>query len=132
MNGCLNVARESSRIISEAKSMHRQCRQFPLLNNEALLHAYKEFCSGDCRAPSGRGESFASPFLAIKNDHHMTPEELEMLRDLEEEAIEALSECFGYECVEYDNGTYECDNCPFYRRYCELEKKVDQMLNDKR
>lgn len=60
---------------------------------------------------------------------NMDKEELELLADLEEEAAEALSQCPGYDCIEYDNGTFECDDCPFYMSYCELQLKANKMIN---
>lgn len=59
----------------------------------------------------------------------MNKDELEAFIELEEEAIEAISNCSGYDCIEYDNGTFECDGCPFYDSYCKLQDKADDMLN---
>ena len=60
----------------------------------------------------------------------MTKEEFEKLQDLEQQAIDALRDgCWGYDCIEYDNGTFECDDCPCYKMYSELMNKADNMLN---
>ena len=58
----------------------------------------------------------------------MTNEELQQMIELEQSAIDALNECTGYDCVEYDNGTFECDDCPFFKKYCELKSKADSIL----
>ena len=59
----------------------------------------------------------------------MNKEQLELLKDLEQKAVDALNECWGYECIEYDNGTYECDDCPFYEEYCRLTREAEKLLN---
>jgi hypothetical protein len=58
----------------------------------------------------------------------MNKEEFGLLQDIEEEAILSIEQCSGYECLEYDNGTFECDNCPFYKRMCSLQMKADAMI----
>jgi len=59
----------------------------------------------------------------------MDRNELELLAELEEEAARALAQCPGYDCVEYDNGTFECDDCPFYQTYCSLQSEADKLIN---
>jgi len=62
----------------------------------------------------------------------MDREELEFLAELEEEAARALSQCWGYDCIEYDNGTFECDSCPIYIRFRNLQSKANKLINDSR
>lgn len=50
------------------------------------------------------------------------------LQTLEQRAIDTIAQCSGYECVEYDNGTFECDKCPIYRKYIGLSKKAERTL----
>lgn len=50
------------------------------------------------------------------------------LQTLEQKAIDAIAQCSGYECVEYDNGTFECDKCPIYRKYIGLSKKAERAI----
>lgn len=47
---------------------------------------------------------------------------------LEQRAIDALSECYGYDCVEYDNGTFECDKCPIYQKALSLCRQSEKLL----
>lgn len=59
----------------------------------------------------------------------MDKKELGLLQEIEEEAIKSIEQCYGYECLEYDNGTFECGECPFYKKMCALQKKADAMIN---
>ena len=62
----------------------------------------------------------------------MTKEECEKFQDLEQEAIDSIEHgCWGYNCIEYDNGTYECEGCPCYDRYCKLQDAAIKILNGK-
>ena len=59
------------------------------------------------------------------------PNPIWRLQNIEQAAMDALRYgCWGYDCIEYDNGTFECDDCPAYQKYSYLTKKAERLIRE--
>ena len=55
-------------------------------------------------------------------------EEFEYLQELEDK-LQALEDynCT-YDCIECDNGTFNCNNCPVYQKMCLIQSEINNLL----
>ena len=58
----------------------------------------------------------------------MKLEEYQQLVEIESKIQDITSTYCTYDCVEYDNGTFACDECPIWDMVCCLSAKSSVLL----